>query len=321
MTRVLLITNTTDFTTDYVVRSLKLLCADFYRLNTDEIGSKVFLSFDFVHDEYILWDKPKKQIFDILSFTSVYFRRPVPPTVEEEDISADEKQFISIETRQTLEGLYKILRDVYWISDIDAIRKAENKIYQQLVAKEVGFKTPDSLITNFPKVFTSFVQNHTDCVVKSIYSGQIGWPEMNRVVFTSKLNRSHTAKQIELCPTYLQEQIKKKFDVRVTVVGEEIFAARIDSQSNQETLVDWRVGENNLPHTTVILPDNLCKQCIELLRRLDLRFGAIDFIETLKGEYVFLEINPNGQWAWIETQTGMPIADAIAKQLISKYVS
>ena len=322
MTKVLLITNTSDFTCDYVVRSLNKLGADYYRLNTDEIGSDVLLTFDFAHDTYTLYDRPKGLTIDLLTFRSVYFRRPELPKFPDEDITPDERQFMQLEIRQTLEGLYKILRNAYWISDIDAIRRAENKIYQQLLAKEIGFKIPSGIITNNPEDFKKFVErNSGNIIIKPIYSGQIGWPEMQNVVFTSKLESEPQSQQIELCPSYLQERIEKQYDVRVTVVGDKIFAARIESQSNRETMTDWRVGENILPHKAITLPLSIQNQCRGILRRLDLQFGAIDFVETPEGEYIFLEINPNGQWAWIETQTALPISDAIAKQLVNEYIS
>lgn len=321
MTKVLLITNTSDFTCDYVVRSLERLGADYYRLNTDEIGSAIFLSFDFANNVFTLYDRPKESKIDLPSFQSVYFRRPEQPRINDNDLTPDESQFIQLEIRQTLEGLYKILRNAYWISDVDAIRKAENKIYQQIVAKEIGFKIPNGIVTNESSSFQSFVSCTNECIVKPIYSGQIGWPQMKSVVFTSKLDTMPDEEQIELSPSYLQEKIEKKYDVRVTVVEDEVFAARIDSQSNRETQIDWRVGENILPHESFILPEKLRNQCVELVRRFDLRFGAIDLIETPEGEFIFLEINPNGQWAWIETQTGMPLSDTIAKHLVNEHLS
>lgn len=322
MTNILIITNTTDFTTDYVVRSLNLLGVDYYRLNTDEIGRFVFLTFDFSQDRYTIYDKPKGLTFDIKLFKSVYFRRPEIPTIETDDLTQNERLFINLEIRQSLEGLYKILRNAFWINAVDAIKKAENKIYQQLIAKEIGFKTAKSIITNFPADFYRFVKkNNEDCIVKPIFSGQIGWPEMQEVVFTSKLSGIPDSRQIEVSPTYIQEHIKKLFDVRVTIVGDEVFAVRIDSQSNVETQTDWRVGDNILKHEVIALPKMVCEQCKVLLKELGLCFGAIDFVETLEGEFVFLEINPNGQWAWIETQTGLPIAEAIANQLTYEHLS
>lgn len=321
MTKALIITNTTDFTVDYVVRSLDNIQASYYRLNTDEIGIYVFFSFDFANDRYLLYDKLRGITFDILSFKSVYFRRPNLPSINDNGLSSDEKQFIGLEERQTLEGLYKILRNAYWISDVDSIRRAENKIFQQLIAKEIGFQIASGIVTNHPREFMRFLEANNDCIIKPIYSGQIGWPEMKQVVYTSKLDIIPTPAQIEVCPNYVQQRLKKNFDIRVTVVDETIFAVRIHSQSNPETNTDWRIGENILKHEIIELPVTIKNQCVSLLKKLNLKFGAIDFVETENGEYVFLEINPNGQWAWIQTQTGMPISDKIAKLLTDEHIS
>jgi glutathione synthase/RimK-type ligase-like ATP-grasp enzyme len=322
MTKVLIITNTTDFTSDYVIRSLESIKAEYYRLNTDEIGNQVYLTFDFVHDKFTLFDKPKNLKLDLQSISAVYFRRPEVPTFSGSGLSTAEKQFMSLEVRQTLEGLYKILRDAFWISDIDSIRRAENKIFQQLIAKEIGCCLPAGIITNQPKQFSRFVkENRNDCIVKPIFSGRIGWPEMERVVYTSELKHIPSAQQIEFCPTYIQNRLKKKFDIRVTVVGEEVFAVRIHSQSNPETQTDWRLGDNLLKHEIIELPCTIVNQCRELLRRLNLKFGAIDFVETVDDKFVFLEINPNGQWGWIQAQTGMPISDTIVKLLTNEHLS
>ena len=103
------------------------------------------------------------------------------------------------------------------------------------------------------------------------------------------------------------------------MVGRKSFAVVIDSQKNNETVVDWRKGEFPLEHTKIELPDKILKQCITLLEKLNLRFGAIDFILDAKERFVFLEINPNGQWAWIEKQTGYDISNEIVNLLEYEY--
>jgi glutathione synthase/RimK-type ligase-like ATP-grasp enzyme len=90
------------------------------------------------------------------------------------------------------------------------------------------------------------------------------------------------------------------------------------SQVADQTEVDWRKGGRiDLHHEAIDLPQNIIDSCIELMSKLNLRFGAIDLVCDLNGDYWFLEINPNGQWAWIENQTKLPIASAIVDELVS----
>lgn len=108
----------------------------------------------------------------------------------------------------------------------------------------------------------------------------------------------------------LQELIHKQLDIRVTVVGSSVFATEIHSQNEPESRFDWRAGtvagQNHAPHE---LPESLRRKCIRLTHSLGLAYSAIDFVLDANGDYFFLEVNPNGEWAWNETRVGFPIAD------------
>ena len=109
----------------------------------------------------------------------------------------------------------------------------------------------------------------------------------------------------------------KDVEIRVTVVGDKVFAAEIHSQVNEEAKYDWRtVSPRKIPHFVHKLPDEIETACVALTTMLGLNFSAIDLIKKPDGEYIFLEINSNGQWLWIEDITGLKIADAIAEALM-----
>jgi glutathione synthase/RimK-type ligase-like ATP-grasp enzyme len=112
--------------------------------------------------------------------------------------------------------------------------------------------------------------------------------------------------------------VPKRVELRITVVGDQVFAAEIHSQKAKRTRIDWRRYDlAHTPHYPHTLPDEVRRSCVELVRRLGLCYGAIDMVLTPDGRYVFLEINPNGQFLWIEQLTGMPISDAICDLLAS----
>ena len=118
--------------------------------------------------------------------------------------------------------------------------------------------------------------------------------------------------------SYIQEYIPKVFELRVTVVAKKVFACKIESQhlADNEGKIDWRQGyDHGLRYEPYDLPDDISEKCIKFLDRMKLNFGAFDFIVTPSGEYVFLECNPNGQWLWIEMETGLKISEAIADAL------
>ena len=216
-----------------------------------------------------------------------------------------------------MEGTYKLLRNAYWVSPLYSIREAENKIYQLHLAESLGFNIPKSIISNSSSDIRSFYKkNNQECIIKPIKSGLIDDGKQSKVVFTNKLKSLPSSdKKLKISPNFLQSEIKKKGDIRVIAVGSKIFSTFIDSQSGNSTKTDWRKGEMPLNHHRIELPKSLEEKCINLLRKLNLRYGAIDFILDKSDQFIFLEINPNGQWAWIENQTGYPISTEIVKLL------
>lgn len=181
----------------------------------------------------------------------------------------------------------------------------------------LGFKIPNSIITNsYDKATKFFKENNEKCIIKPIKSGLIEDTTESKVVFTNVLKSiPENPEKISSNPNYFQSHIIKKGDIRAIVVGKKIFATFIHSQDYLKTKTDWRKGEMNLKHTKINLPNDINDKCIALLQKLKLRYGAIDFILDENDNYVFLEINPNGQWAWIEKQTGYNITQEIVKLL------
>lgn len=121
--------------------------------------------------------------------------------------------------------------------------------------------------------------------------------------------------------TFLQNYVEKDYELRITVVGAHVFACKIDSQKMEKSSgkIDWRQGlDHGLSHSQFKLPTSIADFCRAFLDKLHLNFGCFDFIVTPAGKYVFLECNPNGQWLWIEQETGMDISKCIADTLI-KY--
>jgi glutathione synthase/RimK-type ligase-like ATP-grasp enzyme len=200
-----------------------------------------------------------------------------------------------------------------------SIIEAENKIYQLILAKKLGFKIPETLISNNRDRVYEFIRaNYFNCIIKPIRSGFIDDPNNPKVIFTNKINRDKLEEldRIQSCPSIFQSNITKEADVRVTVVGEKVFAARIESQEHKENKIDWRRGSNIIGHNYIELPSEIENQCVNLVKQLNLIFGAIDLVLDQEGNLYFLEINPNGQWAWIEKRLDLPISNEIAKLLI-----
>ena len=315
---ILFITNKEDITTDFVVKRIREERADYYRFNTEDLFNCVDISLDFERNKFQLLDK-RKGVIDLNNVTSVYFRRPKLPKIPP-DLATWERNFLIKEYHSLLNGIYSILSSSLWINYVYSIIEAENKIYQLILAKKLGFNIPETLISNNRDSVYEFIRaKYFNCVIKPIRSGFIDDPDDPKVIFTNKISRDKLEElsRIQICPSIFQRNIAKETDVRVIVVGKKVFAIRIESQEYKESKIDWRRGSNIIEHNYIELPLELENRCVNLVKQLNLLFGAIDLVLDKKGNFYFLEINPNGQWAWIEKRLGIPISNEIAKLLIT----
>jgi glutathione synthase/RimK-type ligase-like ATP-grasp enzyme len=124
-------------------------------------------------------------------------------------------------------------------------------------------------------------------------------------VYTERLSsaRAATALTQELVPFILQQEIRPKLDVRVTVVDDQVFAAQLASVTRS---VDWRTLRPPGDFKACNLPEDVENCCVNLVEQLGLRFGAIDLAIAADGTHYFLEINPNGEWGWLQKSGGLP---------------
>lgn len=319
---ILLITSKDDVTTDFVVKKLAESDVKFHRLNTEDLIYNYQMNLDFTISSFKLFDKILHETIDLDNIKSVYFRRPKLPNLPNDQLSIGERNFFLTEINYIYEAVYSILEKAYWISPVYSIRQAENKTLQLQLAQKLGFEIPDSLISNrYDKLYDFISEHDNDCIIKPIKTGFIEEKENSKVIFTSEIDIA-TLQPYEhtfIYPTYLQKRINKKADIRATVVGSKIFGAAIYSQDTELTKIDWRKSSSiRIRHEQIELPKDIKEKCFLLVKSLGLRFGAIDLILTPDDHYIFLEINPNGQWAWIEKRLGYNISQTIVNLLVNK---
>ena len=258
---------------------------------------------------------------------AVWYRKPDLPRLHPE-IHASEREFAFNEICTALHGLYDALEHAYWISPLENIRIASNKLRQLRQATRLGMIVPKTIFTNDARIAKEFIASISGQVIYKpvadrFLSTRAGpWEDHTviREIYTTLLDSSIVdagLARLSMCPALFQERIEKEVDLRVTVVGQKVFAAEIHSQAQQDTMVDWRRGNDpyTIEHRVHNLPPVVEGHCLGLVRAFGLEFGAIDMIKCTDGRYVFLEINPNGNYGWIEQLTGLRIHKAIAEQL------
>ena len=311
---ILIVTERADLTADWLVVELERRGAAFCRFNTEDYPTRVGIEWR-VGGSVLTFENFSLALADA---ESVWYRRPVPPTLPDNGDRQAAEWAIG-EANAALLGVWRS-HDARWVNHPDKNKLAEAKQEQLQRASKVGLSIPDSVVTNRPDVVREFLGRRA-AICKPIWSGRIGRGVSERLFFTSLVDLS--AAQLELMgpePYFFQELVPKEYDVRVTVIGDQVFAARIDSQDSQDAKIDWRRSRPGaLAHSVEDLPPALAQSCLDLCRSYGLQFGAIDLARRPDGGYTFFEINPNGQWAWVEQRTGLPLRAALADLLIREH--
>jgi glutathione synthase/RimK-type ligase-like ATP-grasp enzyme len=203
------------------------------------------------------------------------------------------------------------------------IRLAEAKQLQLELARAVGLDVPRTLVTNDPAAVRALWEQCAGrLVTKMMASFAIRADGADQVVFTNPLSEQDLAglDGLRLCPMTFQERLEKELELRVTVVGRRTFTASIDSRALERSRTDWRreglaLIDRWKPH---VLPADVERGLLALMDALGLNYGAADFVITPEGRHVFLEVNPAGEFFWLERENGFPISDALADVLLGR---
>jgi hypothetical protein len=311
---ILIVTNREDYTADFLILELQRRSLSFFRFNTEDFPSRISLTWS-PNTSAGHFDTPKGRVH-LSDIQSAWFRRPVPPRAPPELHDPSDARFAELESQAALEGVLTCI-DCFWVSHPDNVRRAERKPFQLATAQQLGFHIPETVLTSDPGTAQDFLAEG-DSVYKPLRSSRLERADSVRLIYTSRLTPGNVPDfaTVSLAPCLFQQLIPKAVDVRVTVVGEAAFAVAIHSQEHPRSIDDWRREGIGLRHEMHSLPGDIAQKCIRLVTALGLAFGAIDLVLTPEGEYVFLEINPNGQWAWLQQLCpALPLRETLADLL------
>ena len=244
----------------------------------------------------------------------IWWRRPQPFAIDPAISDAESRNFAIVEAHSAFSGLWLTL-DTFWINHPSRDEEAARKVYQLNLARQVGLRIPETRITNNVEEARSFVSRHgaSRTVYKAFAGTEAAWRE-TRVMRPGEIEQ---IEDVRFAPVIFQEYIPAGVDLRITVVGERLFPAAIYS-GGTEYEVDFRMVMSSAEFEEVMLPHEVAESLLALMQRLGLVYGAIDMRRTPEGEYVFLEINPAGQWLFVEERTGQQITEALADLMLAR---
>ncbi|GCE12533.1 MvdC/MvdD family ATP grasp protein [Tengunoibacter tsumagoiensis] len=263
------------------------------------------------------------QTIPLQELTSIWRRRP-KRYVASNAYAPGIKAFIE-EAERALLGVLEsqTLQGTFWVSQTHAVRRADLKALQLAMARHLGFQVPRTLMTNSPQEAEAFYhQCHGNIILKAVSRGAIENEEqqMSHFLYTSQVERAHFAhiEGVRVTAHLFQERIEKTCDVRIVVIGRQVFAARMHSLQGGQACLDFRQQYANLTYEVHTLPEVIREKVLELVRSFDLQFASMDCLITSQDEYVFLDLNPNGQFLWLQYRLGsrLPLKEAMADLLV-----
>lgn len=247
---------------------------------------------------------------DLQNTKVCWWRRVRPYVIDTAIMNPSMRAFAESETSQAVSGMLNAL-SCSWVNPRSTDDAAQHKPYQWAIAQKVGLQLPRTLVTTKPEVARSFINDVGigKTVFKAFLASVEAWRE-TRLVVQDDYERLDL---VRFAPVIFQEYVEG-VDLRITVIGDTVFAAEIDAQKTSYP-VDMRMVVGEATVRPINLPPGLHTAILELQRRLGLKYGAIDMRRTPNGDYIFFEVNPAGQWLFVERRTGMPISQAIANLL------
>jgi hypothetical protein len=265
---------------------------------------------------------------DLARVRTVWLRR-LTDVRADPDLSAEDREFVTRESSSLLFGLGMALGDRFWVNPLVAAcatDRGKGKLAELHAACQVGLAIPRTMATNDPEAAREFLRS---CPSGAIYKPFLsptrdvtepGGPTRYGTVYTNKLDEEalEALDDVRLGPCIFQELVPKRVELRVVVMGTKVFATEIHSQAHEASSIDFRrhYALDETPYSAHELPATVAQQCIAVNERLGLCFGAFDFVLTPEGRYVFLEVNQQGQFLWLEHMTGQPLLENFCELLI-----
>ncbi len=249
---------------------------------------------------------------------SVWFRREgrvvAPP-----DWSSAKVETLRFEWLAARRSIFSVLEraEAVWVNEWVAARSAENKGLQLEKATELGFKVPETLISNSPEAILDFCTRHADTGVvhKMFYPADFGAKSSATALLHAGALANPSA--MKIAPGIYQRFVPLVFDVRVLVAGQSLVAARLQADGSERVDSRCKAHKPGAVFPIKLAPE-LEELCFQLVRKMGLVSGSIDLGVAVDGSVVFFEINQAGNFQWMELcNPELPVLDMVCSFLAS----
>jgi glutathione synthase/RimK-type ligase-like ATP-grasp enzyme len=323
MNKILIITRSDD--NECIARvsdAIRARGGDVIRLDTDRFPTDLRLTSRYEAAGAQCTFEQDGTLYDLNNVAAIWYRRLHVGVGIPETMAPQLRRASIDESRASLLGLIASL-PVFQMDTFSTVRHASIKPLQLSVARSLGLQIPRTLISNDPVKVREFAASCPGGIVaKMLTSFHVIEGGIEKVVFTNPVSAKalERLESLNYSPMTFQEQIPKKLELRVTIVGNRFFVASVDSSRLDHAKDDWRREGHALIDSWRAddIPDDVKQRLLALLDHFQLNYAAMDLILTPDGRHVFLEVNPVGEYFWLEYTPGFPISEAIADTLLGR---
>ncbi|WP_298514969.1 grasp-with-spasm system ATP-grasp peptide maturase [uncultured Kordia sp.] len=313
---ILLISSKYDVSTNNVVRWLNYYGINYVRLNTEDFNPLNHFSLSNKSSKLTIND------IDISTITAVWHRRGrlrhVPNSLNNLGKVTD---YLKKEEDSLVKSIETYLRSTKKYIGSYTSEVENYKLEHLMMAKECGLNIPNSIITTSKKDLIGFYNSHSQIISKdlrypiNIKTSDVSINSIGTFKVTDELIQGLDE---QFAPIYAQEYIEKEFEIRVFYFERRFFSMGIFSQHDEQTQVDYRNYNTQIPNRCVPinLPLDIEKQLLSFTDKIKLNTGSIDFIYSTDERYIFLEVNPMGQFDWLSKNCNYHIEREIAKEFM-----
>lgn len=303
---ILIVSNTDDAHAEVICKRLKKRSISVHRIDSDALMSQQ-------HSWRICADASQSTSSSWAKYDAdvVWYRKVVFP--EPTDLT---QSFVRQELQGLLDSVLFQYRDCRWVNPRDRLAEARAELPQLQRAKEIGFRIPDTLVTTDLNALKEFATIHQgNIVAKPMRTQVIRSNDQVRVVGTRRLQPEYYESAVARSPCFAQEYLAIQSEIRVVAFGTHLHAFRLTALDSADDIKQLNLDQ--IRHEPYKLEEGVASKIYALMSLYQLEFAAIDFVVVDDDEPVFLELNPNGQWLWLQYMTGINLEDPFIDFLCS----
>ncbi|MEO4004443.1 grasp-with-spasm system ATP-grasp peptide maturase [Flavobacterium sp. CAU 1735] len=322
---VLILSAPDDLSTNDVIDWLRYYDIPFLRISVNDIIT--YKSVTIGNSQFNIEFSINEKSYNLHDFTAFWYRRShysifIGKIIENNILDRQINRHLQVETNE----IHKLFTNYIRKKSINNHHDLTiNKLDVLKLATTFGLNIPDTLIATKKTAVSHFMRKHSKIITKNFSQG----------IFIHNKNESFNSttnivtKKIfnllpkDFFPSLFQEHICKLFELRIFYLMGTFYSSAIFSQNDPKTSVDFRNYNKEKPNRTppFKLPRSVEIKLVKLMKALKLNSGSIDMLVSVNSEYVFLEVNPIGQFGQVSKPCNYYLEKQIAKELnkISKY--